>query len=236
MIGRSIVILQRGDNKNEIHLTNSWDMCSSAHDPDIKNKIIQIAKEKSWVPEDIVSDAEVAAIVTATNDIGPQVPGYHKWAGDSVLVINLSNDPNLYNPATVLAEQKEQARLQLVERLKQLQEFIPELYQLSSVIPTGNIEVKFTLPVTIVVKYSASGVSLSEIKRIKDGKSATFAGEIIDHDIIRAMPELANAYNCPYRKAYEDRCNQLAILLGLTTTSIKNKLFNYEMEMKKKDD
>lgn len=238
MIGRSLVIFQRGNNKNELHEVNSWNFAFSCRENDLDNKIVSEAKKKKWKPEEIVNDAEVEAIVNATNCIGPQEPGYHKWASDGVHVINLSGDPTLPNPATVKAEKRRKEGERRHKAYKKLDKFIPELIKLRNAIPTGTLTIsKVALPkVTVKLNYGVTHAISMVVVLDKDGQYLDYASWLVDNEALAKRPELVNIVNCPHRKAYRDRCQELADLLGLSYTDIENTIYEKIIEIKNAND
>jgi hypothetical protein len=213
MIGRSLVIFQFGNNKNELHECCSWSFALGLHDKkkDIDKRIVKEYKKKKWKPEDVVDDAEVEAIVNATNCIGPKEPGYHQWASDGVHIINLSGDPNLYNPAAALAERRRIAEKKRQKALHRLKGFIPELVKLRNAIPTGEITLDVTLQVKVEVAYSVSSPISSVYVFNKNGKEQVYSSRLIDRD------QLA--------KQQDDRCRELADELGLCEEDVENETF-----------
>jgi len=223
MIGRSLTIFQLGNNQNEIHSVNSWSFCLGSQDKDFEKKIIKEAKKKKWKPEEIVSDAEVEAIVNAKNCI-PGEEGYHKWASDGVCVINRSKDPNLYNPAKERARKKRAEQDERNKALEQLKEYLPELVKLRNAIPVGTIELNLIVPIRLKVGYSISDYLNIDVLD-KDGKDITYASWIVLHDHINELPEMSHIVNCPHRKAYDARCKELATLLGLRPGDVENETY-----------
>lgn len=226
MIGRSLVIFQLGNNQNELHQTNSWGMALSHSDNNINQKIIEERKKKNWKPEDIVSDAEVEAICNATNCLGPQEPGYHKWASDGVMIINISDDPNLYNPLVPIRERKEATRKKRREAIEQLQQYLPELSKLEKAVPVGTIKVDIVIPVRVEVRFSTSE-AISSIDVSNGDERAMWGHQLVDRTELAKVPEIAAIVNCPLRKVYMDRCQELAQLLGLRSEDVRNELYSF---------
>jgi hypothetical protein len=193
--------------------------------------IIAEAEKKKWKPEAIVSDAEVEAIVNSHHCADPKKPGYHEWCSDGYQIINLSGDPNLPNPLVPLQKAREEESRRRQEAHKQLEQHIPELVKLYQAVPEGSIEVAMVIPVTIKVQYSTSAnLDLDVLQR---GKEPSYPFELIDREALMKMPEVVTVVNCPLRKAYRDRCHELAELLGLDETDIENATYFAISDMKK---
>ena len=232
MIGRSLIIFQRGNNQNELHTVSPWELALAHREKDFDKKIIKQAKRKKWKPEEIVSDTEVEAIVNSTHCADPKEPGYHHWASDGVHVINLSGDPNLPNPAAVKNEKMEAEAKMRRAAFERIDEFIPELIKLRQVVPEGSVEVKVVVPLTISVRYSVSNFLNMRVLR-EDGHDRMWAHEVIDQKAIEQIPELEAVVNCPYRKAYRDRCQEIAESLGLDESDIENATYFVISDLKK---
>lgn len=234
MIGRSLVIFQRGDNQNELYEVNSWSLFSSRDD--LAQKIIERSIEEKWKPCDTVSDSEVEIIVNAKSIIRGS-SGYHKWASDGVTVINLSGDPNLYNPAKARAE-KEKAEWERKRQAKEeLKKFLPELVALRDAIPSGTLRVEVTVPLTVEIGYG-HGMGITRgiyIKSVfdKGGTKVNFACLVVGEEDLRNLPELREVVNCPKRKAYLTRTNELAESLGLKWVDVENAAYT-ESERQKR--
>ena len=224
MIGRSLIVFQLGNNQNELHEVNSWGMALAPRDAE--KQLIQERVTKKWKPEDVVSDAEVEAICNATNCIGPDKPGYHKWASDGVTVINISGDPALYNPLVPIKEREKAAAEKRAAAMKRLkEEFLPELAKLRNAVPVGKVEVDFTIPpVKVKVGYRV-WQPIGSLAVLQDGKEVSYPSQLIDHDALAKVPEIAALVNCPLRKAYWDRCAEIANLLGLSETDVENETY-----------
>lgn len=219
MIGRSLVIFQLGNNRNEIHEVNSWEFALGASDKDFAEKIIKEAKKKKWKPEAIVKDKEVKAIVYATNCIKGE-PGYHKWASDGVYIINRSGDPNLYNPAKEKAEKRRIKENKRKESLEKLKEYLPELIKLRNAIPVGTIEISMTVPLRVKFDYHETFFRHDVVGQ--DGKGIMWSTQVVSLEQVMAMPEAQAIVNCPHRAAYLTRCESLAQLLELNRCDVEN--------------
>jgi hypothetical protein len=219
MIGSSTTIFQRGNNVNEVHTTGSFGGLFAPQDEAEREKlIVQTAEEKQWKPEAIVDDAEVKKIVYATS-INPGSEGYHKFAGDGVTVINLSGDPNLYNPAKEKAEAyriKREKRQAGLVKIKELH--LAELVSLRKMVPVGQVDIEVTLTLPVTVEFTIHGPQTPNI--IVDGKDgkprqASYAWEVLNREEIYKRSELQAFMNCPHRKKYHDRCKELDTLYEL---------------------
>ncbi len=221
MIGRSLVIFQRGSDKNEVHTVNCGFM--NLGQKEFDEAIVREAKEKNWKPEEIVNDLEVEKIVNATNCIGEE--GHHRWASDGVRVINLSGDPNLYNPATAKRERKRIEAEKREQGLKKLEEFLPELVQLRKMVPEGSITIRVPLQIDVKIDYHV-WEPISAINCLDEsGKSYTYASHLIDRELLKKREEMARIVNCPHRIKYRNRCKEVADLLGLREEDIENKVY-----------
>lgn len=229
MIGRSVVIFQRGNNQNEIHEVDSWGLALSGtmeHESKLDEKIVAEASKNNWEPEEIVSDAEVDAIVNATQASREGYTGYHRWASDGVKVINLSGDPNLPNPAAVKAEKRRIVIEKRKKSLQKLDEFLPELMTLRNAIPTGKIILKIPIVLSLEVQYGV-WESVSTVKAIdENGKHTMYASWLVDRQTIKELSEMASIVNCPHREAYKNKCREVAALLGLTETDVENAAYD----------
>lgn len=228
MIGRSLIIFQLGDNKNELHETNSWSFALSDHDSkEWDKRAISERKKKDWKPEDIVDDAEVEAICKATNCISKDRPGYHKWASDGVKVINISDDPDLPNPMTSIIAQKKKEQKERDAKIKKLEKFLPELFKLRNAITTGETPLTMTLSVKVKVSSSVE-YPISSIKVMgENGKEIDYACQLIDRKTLESISELSNIIHCPHRKIFNKQCEKIAFKLGLDSGTVKNKVYDY---------
>ena len=232
MIGHSLIVFQRGNNVNELHKVNSWNFSFMQRSKKADESILNEAKNKKWKPDDIVNDNELKKIVYATNCINPEHEGYHKLASDGVHIINLSDDPNLYNPAQEKIEKIKAANKiesYLIKRLRK--EFILELIKLKDAIPTGKIEIKMMFSLNVSVKYGVHK-SVDCIEIFQNDKKIEYVSQIIDKDQLVRLPEMENIVNCPYRKAYHDRCQEISDLLGLEKNKIFNDIYVVDQRMK----
>jgi len=225
MIGRSIIVVfQRGDDKNEIHHVGSAPFF--ANEEEFERRVIEESIKKNWKPEDVVNDAELEKIVNATNCIGPEREGFHKWASDGVMVFNLSGNPNLYNPATARRKILKEQFAKRTEGMIRLKEFIPELVELRKAIPTGSIQVNLTIPVTVKVDSSVyRGIDDVYVLNEK-GEQVDYASRLIDREELAKFPEISAVINCPHRQAYHKRCKELTELLGLDEHDAENQTYS----------
>ena len=125
MIGRSLIIFQRGNNKNELHQVGSFDLAFAHREKDFDKKTLKEAKKKKWRPEAVVSDRVVKAIVNSHQCADPKEPGYHLWASDGYRIINLSGNPNLHNPLDQINAAREKERLRRQRRSSNLTSSFP---------------------------------------------------------------------------------------------------------------
>lgn len=232
MIGRSLIIFQLGNNKNELHTTCPWEMAMSRGESrrdkkyDLKKEIAKARKEKKWKPEGIVDDKEVEAICNSSHCADPKEPGYHKWASDSVDVINISDDPNLYNPMVPIIERRNAEHKRQAEAKEQLKKYLPELAKLRNAVPTGKLEITMTLSVRVKVGYEVYS-PISNIDVYQGDKKPDYPFQLIDRDELAKFPKIAAIINCPVRKAYERRCKELSDVLGLSEGDIENATYTY---------
>ena len=234
MIGRALLIFQRGNNQNELHSVSSWEFALAPHEDEEKmNKaIIEESEKEKWKPEAIVSDAEVEAIVNSKHCADSKEPGYHEWCSDGYHIINLSGDPTLPNPLTPLEEAQEKEGRRRVEARKQLDKFIPELIKLRQAVPEGSVEIAMAFPVTIRIRYGVGDYHDIDVLD-KQGKKPMYPHELINHAALAQTPEMVAIESCPLRKAYRDRCHELAELLGFDESDIENQTyFAIKKEMK----
>jgi len=226
MIGRSLVIFQLGNNQNEIHQVNSWEMCLSSRTENFKEKVAALRKEKQWKPEEIVSDREVEKICHADNCIDPKEPGYHRWAADGITVINISDDPNLPNPMTAIIEERERSHKKRAEGFRKLKDYIPELTVLRKAVPESMAEVEIVLPpLKVQVKSSVFSPICVTNYLGEDKKNKHHIWELVDRATLESKPEIQALINCPFRKAYKDRCKEVGDLLGLSDTDVENEVY-----------
>lgn len=229
MIGRSLLVLQLGKDQNELHFENPLGMSMTFWnddkiDEELRNKIIAIRTEamqtkKEWNPVAVVDDNEVVAIYSASNCIGPDHQGYHKWASDGVTIINISDDPNLSDPTAHIKAKKKAAREKRTKALEQIKQYLPELRELKKKVKQGQVIIDFPIIANLQIQIHSSATNPVGFLNVLN---IGHINNLIDQNELEKVPEIAERINCPFRKAYVDRCNEIACSLGLSMDDVQN--------------
>lgn len=218
MIGQSTVIFQLGNNKNEVRFWSCWESESGKKLEDFMIK--KRKKDKKWGIEAIVDDAEVVKICNATNTINDGRPDYHKFAGDSKWVINMSGKP-LHNPMDDVHAKWQAEHDRIKEARLKLNEFIPELERLYNLIPEGEVEFSRNITISVKMKYRKFN-QFGTRESFRDGKVISYGNWIFSNEEIAEMPEVQFIVNDTARKAHAKKVAEVALIVGLTESEVSD--------------